>query len=217
MIDQQGDASEKKNMLQKISLLPLVLCIAMAGCNAEKQDGQNIAKAAVNSKPAQDDDAPDEAEAGLIEQTWNQIRDTSSSAASGVTNTVNDLYEGAVEGGSEATDATVDFVTGLYNKAKETGETTTASARDWVMDDLKKGGAWEYRVVQTTAAEAEALEAEMNKLGEQRWECYSVVPGNNGDVTIFLKRPARSMIRSLPARDLLRLVPLLGGGDDGGE
>lgn len=137
--------------------------------------------------------------------------------AEGVAGDVSDFAGKAMDGfsntGGQATEAATEFVTNAYQTAKEKGETEITNARDWVMDDLKKGGAWEYKVLTLTDAGAADAEEQLNNLGSGRWECYAVVPVG-ATRTYHFKRPVRSMIRNLPAKELLRLLPLLGGDDE---
>ncbi len=96
------------------------------------------------------------------------------------------------------------------------GKTTAATARDWVLDDLGKIGTWKYKVVEIQSPNARLVETELNQLGAQRWEGYAVQTQAN-QVVLYHKRSHRSYLRFLPAKDLLRLVPLLPGDGDTAE
>ncbi len=93
-------------------------------------------------------------------------------------------------------------------KALEMGETLPDKMPDWVKEDLKNAGSWEYRVVETPRGD---LEATLNELGAERWECFSVETHGKKS-RLVLKRRKRSRLReidSLSAEDLLAVMKLL--------
>ncbi len=99
-----------------------------------------------------------------------------------------------------------------YEKAKQKaqamGETLPDKVPDWVKDDLKNAGTWEYRVVEIPRAE---LEATLNQLGIERWECFSVESAGK-KARAVLKRRKSSRLReldSLSAEDLLKALKLI--------
>lgn len=51
---------------------------------------------------------------------------------------------------------------------------------------------------------ATAIEAELNALGNERWEVYWMTSTNSG-LRVFLKRPSISDISRVPLSDLLRM------------
>jgi hypothetical protein len=56
------------------------------------------------------------------------------------------------------------------------------------------------------------MEQELNELGRERWECFSVqVSGKQ--TRFFFKRPVRSYVGSVPVSTLLNLLPGIGDGD----
>ena len=94
----------------------------------------------------------------------------------------------------------------LYQRAVEAGEKVPDDVAEWAREDLQRIGRWEYRIEMFESADDEALEAHLNLLGQERWECYWLRP-EQGATVLFLKRPARSYLRSIPVSDLLRLLP----------
>ncbi len=99
-----------------------------------------------------------------------------------------------------------------YKRTKEKaigiGETLPEKMPDWVKEDLKNAGSWEYRVVETPRAE---LEVTLNELGAERWECFAVESAGKKS-RLVLKRRKRSRLReidSLSAEDLLAVMKLL--------
>jgi hypothetical protein len=92
----------------------------------------------------------------------------------------------------------------IYAQAKASGERVPGDLWTWVRQDLERAGAWEYRVVRGEKAAA-GLEAQLNALGRERWECLSVSPGPVP--TLVLKRPVKSYLGHLNVRDVLRVLP----------
>lgn len=123
---------------------------------------------------------------------------------------LSELYENGVGSATEATSSATSWLGSLYKHAVSTGETSARSATDWVSEDVGKIGTWEYRVLEIRGGPT-AIEKRLNEMGRQRWECFAVQPDR-----LFLKRPHRSYLQQLPARELLRLAPLFQG-DVGGD
>jgi hypothetical protein len=105
-------------------------------------------------------------------------------------------------------------IRGLYERAKETGERVPGDVADWLKEDLASIGDWEYRLLSLSSSSDETVEAKLNELGAERWECFAVLHAG-GRTRLFLKRPARSFLTHIPIADLWKLVPT--GGDDTGE
>jgi hypothetical protein len=143
---------------------------------------------------------------GLYEQAKRSGSTTAASAA----DWVGELYDSATGSAQDATAATTNWISGQYQNALKAGETTAKTTKEWVVDDLSKIGTWQYKVVNHSDSSAR-IEKKLNELGDLRWECFSVHYSSGGDTTLFLKRRHRSYLQQLPAKDLLRLAPLLGG------
>jgi hypothetical protein len=96
----------------------------------------------------------------------------------------------------------------LYEQAKASGERVPADLWAWVREDLARVGAWEYRVVRMQGAEPPQLEAELNTLGRERWECVAISPGKEPkDLVLVFKRPMKTYLGQLNVRDVLRVLP----------
>ncbi len=104
-------------------------------------------------------------------------------------------------------------ITEFYEKARESGETVPDDIREWVESDVERMGTWEYKVLRVDGTDPEPLEEQLSELGKQRWEC-SMTAYPKPELTILCKRPARSYIKMVPFKDVLRLFPV---GDGGGE
>jgi hypothetical protein len=108
---------------------------------------------------------------------------------------------------SEAAGDAWQRIESLYQRAVEAGEKVPDDVAEWARQDLQRIGRWEYRIEKLPAVDDPALEAQLNRLGQERWECYWLRAEADG-TTLFLKRPARSYLRSIPVSDLLRLLPI---------
>lgn len=104
----------------------------------------------------------------------------------------------------------------LYEQAKESGEKVPGDVMDWARQEIRKVGAFEYRVVAVRDRRTpEALEAQLDALGRDRWECFQVDGGGEwAEDRLFCKRPVRSYLRAIPLRELIRLIPIGGDGGD---
>ena len=76
----------------------------------------------------------------------------------------------------------------------------------WAKEDLARYGDWEYRVVTLAELEADALEEELNELGQERWEVFWIERTDQG-LNLFLKRPTVSYLRAVPFSEIGRVVP----------
>lgn len=74
-----------------------------------------------------------------------------------------------------------------------------------VQGDIENLGDWEYRIVELEDDTAEALETELNTLGNERWEVYWVEPQRDG-IRFYLKRPSISYLSRVPLSTLLRML-----------
>jgi len=93
-----------------------------------------------------------------------------------------------------------------YESIKKSGEQWSQNVKEWVKKDIKKAGTWEYKIVTTKLNDLQMLEMELNKLGQNRWECFWV-ERQEDKIIMFFKRSQISYIRSIPAKEMLKLVP----------
>jgi hypothetical protein len=132
----------------------------------------------------------------------------------GVKKWLENRLQHVAEGGQDISAGSLEWATGTFELLKKQGATTAGSVQEWAMEDYQAMGAWEYKVVPLLpTTEHEQTESELNKLGADRWECFSVVPPTEPGTPClyYLKREKKSYLKSLPMKDLMRLVPLMGG------
>lgn len=103
--------------------------------------------------------------------------------------------------GSQAERA-MEELRGLYEKALEEAPEDPV---EWAKEDIGRYGDWEYRVVVVPDAANDALETRFNELGAERWEVFWVERAE-ADLRLFLKRPAKSYLRSVPLSGLGKAI-----------
>lgn len=78
-------------------------------------------------------------------------------------------------------------------------------AVEWAKEDLENIGDWEYRVIVIAGVDDAGLEAQLNELGNERWEAFWLERTGSG-LRVMLKRPAISYISKMPFSELGRVV-----------
>ena len=188
----------------------LGLFLYVPGCNRTEKATSGDPEKAAERKEGVAGEGSWENVTALFEKAKSSGETTAASAAEWIS----ELYDDAKDVSANAVEDANAWVQEMFQDAKRKGETTAGSAKEWVQADLKKRGTFTYRVVNLSGQDTAATEQFLNKLGGQRWECFHIE--RRDDVTTFyLKKAGRSKLRSLPAKELLRLLPLLGslGGD----
>ena len=207
-------------MLQRhAALLSGLLWIAMlAGCNGDPSGAENTQKESTNTpglvvtQPAvasQSSTVPegDETDSKNVDVPPDWLTD--------VVDDAKRVAGDAKNATTEAANDTAGWIRDLYTNAKETGETTATNTKDWLLEDVSKIGDWEYKTLTMPTDDPAAMELELNRFGQERWDCFWVDQEPTG-ARFYFKRPRRSYLRHLPAKELLRFVPLLRN-DDGGD
>jgi hypothetical protein len=72
---------------------------------------------------------------------------------------------------------------------------------EWAKEDIARYGDWEYRVVGLDDMGVGQLEDGLNQLGAERWEVFWM-EHTGGNLIVFLKRPTKSYLRSVPLSGL---------------
>ena len=96
----------------------------------------------------------------------------------------------------------------LKKGAQEAIEDAKVKAKEWQElseEELQKIWAIEYKTIKVAHSDLTELEEKLNKLGEERWDCYHVSEDREGKV-LYLKRRKTNAARYLT--DLLRLGSL---------
>ena len=204
--------------------LPLVAAILlMLGCSPESQlsGSEGIvatAKPAVAealASPAQPQEATPAPASEPASQTYAEKLATALEKAAAAKDAVVDQLSSAGESGSQAASDSVTWASEMFNSLKEQGMTRAENTQQWLADDWKLAGAWEYHVT-TLKADSDPASV-LNELGKERWECFQVISSPGGPSTFYFKRPAKSYLNNLPMKDLMHLLPLMGGSGNGDQ
>ncbi len=150
-----------------------------------------------------------------VAQSYSEKLAAALEKATAAKDVVMDQLSAASESGGQAASDSVNWATEMFNNLKEQGLTKAENTQQWLADDWKHAGAWEYHVVafDSNGDPASAL----NELGKDRWECFHVGADPTGDrLTFYFKRPAKSYLNNLPMKDLMHLLPLMGTGRNNG-
>ncbi len=94
----------------------------------------------------------------------------------------------------------------LYEKAKESGEQVPDDIIEWVKEDIRRIGSWEYKILTLQIEDTEKLEMELNHLGRQRWECYWI-DDRGVEKRFYFKKQRRSYLKALSTADIMKLIP----------
>ena len=191
-------------------------CQEQANISGAEQTDQPAAKPAapVQQNVADSEETQDASYWEKVNRLYEKAKSSGQTSAKSAKAWLAELYGEATSKGGSATTDTAQWIVELYNKAKESGETTAANSKEWLAEDIAKMGTWQYMTLVMDVANPTAIEAELNKLGSQRWECFWV--DRQGErTTFYLKKASRSFIRQLPLRQLLLLLPLLSIGSSG--
>ena len=117
-------------------------------------------------------------------------------------------------GAADAGEDVKDWANKMFKSLKDQGLTTAGDAQEWLSEDLKNMNGFQYKVMRITTDSPEKMEKDLNQLGSEGWECFHVSE-NNQNQTMFFKKAKNSYLKKLPVRDMLRLIPLMGGGGEG--
>ena len=96
------------------------------------------------------------------------------------------------------TDQVIAELRSLYEKALEQAPDDPV---EWAKEDIARYGDWEYRVVVLDDMGVGQLEDGLNELGAERWEVFWM-ERTGGNLIVFLKRPTKSYLRSMPLSGL---------------
>ncbi len=99
-----------------------------------------------------------------------------------------------------------DQVLELYEKAKEAGEQVPQDVYEWVKQDFRKIGDWEYLVTDMPISDSNEVQKRLNELGTDRWECIWI-HSSGGKTSFIFKRPVRNYLKIIPLSQLMKLVP----------
>lgn len=84
---------------------------------------------------------------------------------------------------------------GTMKALLDTAKVKATNWIEWARKDIDRIGAWKYKVVVCKGAEVDhaAVEARLNELGKEGWECFWVREKRE-EITFYLKKAERSTI-----------------------
>jgi hypothetical protein len=153
-------------------------------------------------------------EPGMLEKAgdlFNKAKSKGAAAAAGTGKWVQESLGTAAESSSQAAEDTLNWATKTFNSLKEQGMTSATSTQEWLNDDWKNMDSWEYAIVELAGDDGE-VGIKLNELGKKGWECFHIK-----DTKYYFKKPSHSYLRSLPFKDVIKLVPLMGAAGGGNE
>jgi hypothetical protein len=92
-----------------------------------------------------------------------------------------------------------------FEEVKSDDKEIRDQAREWIEEDIKKIGDWEYKVLEIKYDGGDELEKHLTRLGNDRWECFWIEKKNK-DFLIFFKRPKISYLQKIPKGELFKML-----------
>lgn len=189
-------------MNQTLCILIVVASCLSAGCANEPVAPGN-AVAAVAQQQQQAEGAQGDSSIG--DKLGSLMEKAKSNAPS--MDDVKGMFNKAGDATEQTADDAMAWANDMYKSLSERGMTTSSNVTDWISEDWNNINAWEYQVI-NVGADTESQQEKLNESGKQRWECFHVSETSTG-ITFYMKRQKKSYMKSLPLKDMLKLVPLL--------
>ena len=181
----------------------MLIAPASLGCELQDADGTTGSDDENAAETGQDDDQV-EADSndgflGKAQDLLGQAKEFGQETAS----EAGEWMNGAVGSAKDSANGTSQWITDTYNSLHEKGMTSAKDAQQWVQDDFRSMNAFEYKILPKSQTSPETLEATLNELGQERWDCFEVDAG-----AFYFKRQKKSYLRNIPLKDLMRFLPV---------
>ena len=181
----------------------MLIVLASLGCELQHADGTTGSDDESAAETGQDDDQV-EADSndgflGKAQDLLGQAKEFGQETAS----EAGEWMNGAVGSAKDSANGTSQWITDTYNSLHEKGMTSAKDAQQWVQDDFRSMNAFEYKILPKSQTSPETLEATLNELGQERWDCFEVDAG-----AFYFKRQKKSYLRNIPLKDLMRFLPV---------
>jgi len=180
------------------------LCFLIGCANEPVAPGNGVAAVAA---PQQEQA---EGETGIAEKFGSLVEQAKAKAPT--MDGVKKMFNNVGDATEQTTDDAMAWATEMYKSLSKQGMTQTGNVKDWISEDWNNINAWEYKVVtvdkKQVADNPAILQETLNEVGKQRWDCFHVSDGSTG-TTFYMKRQKKSYMKSLPLKDMLKLIPLL--------
>ena len=200
----------------------LIIAVLILGCspvNTTVSDTTtNVSKNETVQQDVQEKEGDGEKSAtkGILDFANKLIKEqaeSGSEAAKQAQGWMSDKFGDASESGSQIADDAAKWASDAFQSLKDKGLTSADNAKDWLTEDIRNMNALKYKIVRISMDDLDEVEDQLNDLGKLRWDCFHAVE-KDGDTILFFKKERRSVLKNIPVKDMLRLVPLMG---DGGE
>ncbi len=199
----------------------ILLCLLEVGCEQQTAvvSDANVVGKQVSSPVAevqQQDDPDDKPSTAkrfleLATKVIDEKAKSGSQEARKLQEMMADKLGDVTESGSQITEDATKWANDAFNSLKDKGLTSADSAKDWVTQDIRNMNALKYKVIEVSLDDLSAVEDQLNELGELRWDCFHAVEQGSKTV-LFFKKERRSILKNIPVKDMLRLVPLMNDG-----
>ena len=170
--------------------------------NSVNGDGMKVV---IQSGGTQDSD---QQAAKLIEQA----AESDSKGADNARKWIADRLNDATNSSSAIAGDASEWASEMFHSLKDQGLTSADSARQWLTDDIRNMNALNYKIIKVSLDDLAAVEEQLNELGAARWECFHAV-NTDQETVLFFKKNRRSILKNIPATDLMKLIPLMGNGE----
>ena len=177
-------------------------------------ESESMSDESVSNK--QEDEQPEQGKTSRADRLFNKASDifkkaTDSSNENAATSKewiLDKIQEATDSGGAIGEDA-AQWATDMFDSLKEKGLTGAGDAREWLTEDIRNMNAYKYKLVKVSFDDLEALEDQLNHLGQLKWECFHVAE-HGGETIMFFKKERRSILQNLQVKDMMKLIPLMG-------
>jgi len=146
---------------------------------------------------------------GIAARLFGKAKSKSGTTATGASQWVQDKLSGAADASSQSADDTLKWANETFESLKSQGLTTAQSTSEWLGQDYNNMESWEYKVV-TLKGTDEELATQLNELGKVGWDCFNTESNPTG-TRFYFKKQTFSYMRHLPFKDIIKLVPAMGG------
>lgn len=212
---------ERGPILDSLLIGLLVCLLTQIGCSKEEVAARSVNQPAnpAETQKAETESQADEdtsAEKSALEKAAELLKNAKFSggdSAEQATQWMQDVLGDATESGGASAQDALDWTNEMYESLKEQGLTTAGSTTEWLSDDWNKMGTWQYKVIVLGDLSPDEMESKLNELGAQRWECFHVTSSANGQ-TMYFKKHARSYLKHVPLKDMMKLIPLMDSGNE---
>lgn len=204
------------------SLLVVCLIGYFVGCQESASIPEVASKAAVAvhaeqpvaSQQQQEEENPSRADRLLNKATdlFKKAADSTSDGAGVSKEWIVDKIREASDGGGAIGDDVAEWANKMFEDVKSSGMTGAGNAQEWVTEDIRNMNAFKYKIEKVSFDDLEALENQLNHLGQLKWECFHVAE-RGSETVMFFKKERRSLLKNIPLSDMMKIVPFMGKGE----